>query len=245
MNDTGERMIPGQSAPDIEKEHWARYEYAAALVANKRVADIACGTGYGARLLLNAGASSVLGVDLDPGAVTYAREHYTQPGISFLVGSAEDLSMLESEQFDLVVSFETIEHLQNVDRYLQEIRRILKPNGTFLVSTPDRRLASVLFPFLKRPQNRFHVREFTQKELVESLKPHFVVKECLAQVPIHRAFVFWPVQIFLKTLARVFRAFGGERLKSAVYGDQGGVAVRVVPSRAWIPKYWVVHCVRA
>jgi O-antigen biosynthesis protein len=244
MNDSGERMIPGQSASDIEEEHWARYRYASAFVADKRTADIACGTGYGSRWLTDAGAASVVGVDLDPEAVGYAREHYSGPGVTFLEGSAEDLSMLEAEQFDVVVSFETIEHLPDVDRYLEEIRRVLKPNGIFLVSTPDRRLASVLFPFLGRPQNKFHIREFTQQELLELLKPYFAVKECLGQVPIHRFFVFWPIQFALKSIARIFRFLGGERLKNAIYGDGGGVTVKQMPSRAWIPKYWVVHCKR-
>ena len=244
MNDSGERMIPGRSASDIEEEHWARYRYASAFVPGKRTADIACGTGYGARLLADAGAASVIGVDLDPEAVGYASECYSRPGVSFLEGSAEDLSILESAQFDVVVSFETIEHLHGVKRYLEEIRRVLKPNGVFLVSTPDRRLASVLFPFLRRPQNKFHVHEFTQRELVDLLEHDFVVHECLGQVPIHRFFAFWPVQLALKSIARVFQRIGGGRLKSAVYGDSGGVEVKRIPSKAWIPKYWVVRCAR-
>jgi ubiquinone/menaquinone biosynthesis C-methylase UbiE len=244
MNDSGERMIPGKSAPDIEEEHWARYRYASTLVANKATADVACGTGYGTRLLADAGAASIVGVDLDPEAVSYASDHYLRPGVSFLEGSAENLSMLESGQFDVVVSFETIEHLRDVNRYLSEIWRILRPNGTFLVSTPDRRLASVLFPFIRRPQNRYHVREFTQKELVELLSSHFIVHECLGQVPIHKLFVFWPIQFVLKSLGRIFRSFGGARLKEAVYGDARGAAVERVSSRAWVPKYWVFRCER-
>jgi ubiquinone/menaquinone biosynthesis C-methylase UbiE len=64
----------------------------------------------------------------------------------------------------MVISFETIEHLPNIDKYLEEISRVLKPGGEFIVSTPDRRLSSVLYPFTRKPSHPFHIKEFTYQE---------------------------------------------------------------------------------
>jgi O-antigen biosynthesis protein len=234
-------MIPGRSAADIEQEHWARYRFAAKFVTGKRVADIACGSGYGSKFLKDAGATEVVGVDLDEEAIAFAKQHYVCEGVSFMAGSAESLTMLAEGSFDVVVSYETIEHLNDVGAYLREIRRVLKPGGTFLVSTPERRLASVLYPILGRPQNRFHVREFTKREFLALLDEHFAVRDCLGQVPIARSLAFWPVQFGIKSLAKVLRRIGGERMKTAFYGDASGYEVATPPAGT-LPKYWVACC---
>ena len=136
---TYERILIGESSRYQELVHTERYRYAQQFVVGKTVLDIACGTGYGCAILRAAGAASVRGVDLSSEAIEHASHHHADPGIVFQVGNAEDLSGLHDGSFDVVTSFETIEHLPNVDRYLNEIRRVLRPGGMYLVSTPDRR----------------------------------------------------------------------------------------------------------
>ncbi len=135
-----ERMVPdliskedaaGQRMLEI---HLRRYRIAGRLVAGKRVLDVACGTGYGSRILKDNEATSVTGVDLSMEAVEYARAKYGCEGIEFLTGNAEELSFAES--FDVVTAFETIEHIQNPRKFLSLVHRHLKPNGQFMLSVP-------------------------------------------------------------------------------------------------------------
>ena len=164
-----ERMTPGHFDPLIEKEHWERYTFAASRIKNHTVCDVACGTGYGSKLLADAGAASVEGFDISPDAIAYAKKNFSTPNVSFNILSAENLLGVPDGHFSIVTSFETIEHLSNVEVYVQEMHRILKPGGSFFVSTPDRRLASVFYSFQGHPANSYHVREFTHKELVTTL----------------------------------------------------------------------------
>ncbi len=125
-----------------ENEHLARYQFAMELVAGKRVADIACGSGYGTQMLSSAGARSVHGMDISEEAVEFARQQYNTANVTYSVGNAQDLMTISDGEFDVVVSFETIEHIEDVEAYLDEMKRILCPGGVFVVSSPDRRLAS-------------------------------------------------------------------------------------------------------
>lgn len=146
-----ERLVLGQSPELTEEEHLARYRFAIDLVFGRRVADIACGTGYGATMLAENGAKEVLGMDISEEALLAAREHCPHPRVSFAIADAQNLTSMQDGAFDVVVSFETIEHLNNVRAYIGEMARILRPGGKFVVSTPDRRLASVMHCFRGRP----------------------------------------------------------------------------------------------
>lgn len=126
----------GQVEPDLFNEHLARYAFAARLARQKRVLDVACGSGYGAAELA-AVARNVTAVDVSPEAIQYAAEHYPQENLDFRVASAHSLPFPDLT-FDLVVSFELIEHLENYRELLSEVRRVLAPNGQFIVSTPNR-----------------------------------------------------------------------------------------------------------
>lgn len=121
--------------------HLARYELARRHVREGMVVvDVACGLGYGAAVLAHAtGASRVIGVDCSRWAVDYARLNYgsVDRRLHFQVGDARDLSFLADDSVDLVVSFETLEHVPNPDRVLAEFRRVLKPGGIFIGSVPN------------------------------------------------------------------------------------------------------------
>ncbi|MGO9639168.1 MAG: class I SAM-dependent methyltransferase, partial [Terracidiphilus sp.] len=131
MDFTGERVVLGKSKSLIENEHLARYRFAAQLVTGKQVADIACGTGYGTQMLALSGALSVHGVDISEEAVAFCQEHNSAPNVTYSVANAQKLSTISDKAFDIVVSFETIEHLPDVEAYLDEMARILHPGGTF------------------------------------------------------------------------------------------------------------------
>ncbi|NKI36079.1 class I SAM-dependent methyltransferase [Wenzhouxiangella sp. XN79A] len=163
---TGERFTP-ECVREIVYEHWHRYAWARGLVRDKDVLDCACGEGYGSHLLADA-AKSVVGVDVDPKAVAHARRRYSADHLSFQQADALDLPFDEN-RFDVVVSFETLEHLAEHDDLLAGFRRVLKPDGVLLLSSPDKRTYSDLTGY----DNEFHVRELYRDELEALLGRHF------------------------------------------------------------------------
>lgn len=173
-----ERVMPGSVSEELYLEHIARYEFARCFVRDMVVADIACGVGYGSYdLLKNGGAKSVVGVDISKEAIDYAREHYKADSLGFVVGDATNLNLGEAE-FDIVVSFETIEHVRLCDRYLDELYRLLKHGGTAIISTPNRRFS---------PPNPYHLKEFSPREFHSLLSQRFLVGRLLGQC--HQTFI--------------------------------------------------------
>jgi len=167
---TGERYLPwldGMAAGAYE--HWHRYIYAAHFVKNKKVLDIACGEGFGSSYLSQF-AQSIVGIDLDSKSIEHARKAYGNKGqLNFLVGSMLQIPIVESNAFDVVVSFESIEHIENPDIFLREVKRVLKPKGVFIVSTPNKAIYTDKF----HVQNPFHFREYYQDEFHDLIKKFF------------------------------------------------------------------------
>jgi O-antigen biosynthesis protein len=240
-----ERFTLGTTfSPDVEQEHLERYRYAARFVQGAQVVDVASGSGYGSSMLADAGAASVRGFDLDHPAVEYANDHFTAPNLSFEQGNAEDLAGVPGNSVDIVVSFETIEHLHNVPAYLREMRRILRPGGQYIVSTPDRRLASTMYPLRGRPNNGYHVEEFTGPQLRRMLEAAgFEIVEFAGQNYINSALAFWPLQVFLKASGYALRSIGGARAVRHIYHLGSGFEVKPESSfKAHVPRYWVARC---
>ena len=169
MKFTGEYYIPSVSSPRIEKEHLERYKFAQAFVKNKKVLDIACGTGYGSNMMLAAGAEKVDGVDISKEALGYARKHYKSGKLSFKLG---DLLELKAKQkYDVVTSFETIEHISKYQLALKNIYTALKKEGILLISSPNRIITSPDSKNLSdKPLNKYHTQEFSRTELVNELE---------------------------------------------------------------------------
>ena len=154
--------------------HTRAYEQAALYAAEKKVLDLGCNTGYGSRILKAAGAD-VTGVDVSPEAIAIARKKYGPAGIEFLCTDGGRLPFAE-RSFDLVTSFQVIEHLVDQTQFLEEIQRVIKPGGRVILTTPNGPLR--LHPGT-RPWNPFHVREFSADELHRLLRGYFPKVEML------------------------------------------------------------------
>src|SRR5438552_14089006 len=166
---TGERFVPSCTG-QLLYEHLQRYAVAAALADGKRVLDIACGEGYGANLLA-ATAAQVIGVDIASEVIAHARQAYRKENLIFREGSCLNIPV-EDHSIDLVVSFETIEHIDEPLAFLQEIKRVLAVDGTLIMSSPDK----AEYTDRTGATNPFHKRELYHEEFLLLLKQHF--KRC-------------------------------------------------------------------
>lgn len=167
-----ERLSLGEWAPPwLMYQHEARYEWAAAYAVGNIVLDAACGIGYGSRRLLQDGALRVVGVDISLDALSQARKSSNGMRI-FTCGSATALPFPD-QTFDLFVSLETIEHVEDDAAYVAEAARVLKPGGRLVCSTPNREVLNPGRSLHDRPFNPFHVREYAIDELKALLGYHF------------------------------------------------------------------------
>ena len=166
QNPSVERYLP-LIRGGIALEHLHRYAFACLHVSGKRVLDLASGEGYGSAMLSRS-ACTVHGVDIDPMSVKHARRKYTAGNLFFLEGSCEEIPLAE-HSVDVVVSFETIEHLEDHDRMLQEIRRVLAPEGMLIISSPDKDV----FHRKYTHSNPFHRKELTSREFAALMRQNF------------------------------------------------------------------------
>lgn len=171
---TGERFAPELKGA-IWHEHWHRYCVAAPLARGKRVLDAACGEGYGSFLLAGE-ARDIVGVDIAAEAVAHAGARYRAPNLRYVRGSCTALPFPDA-CVDLVVSFETIEHLAEQAAMLAEFRRVLAPGGVLVISSPNKDVYSGA----EQVENEFHVKELTRDELRALLAPGFPRQRWYAQ----------------------------------------------------------------
>jgi SAM-dependent methyltransferase len=179
---TGERFLPSCSG-EIAYEHWHRYAFARRLVEGKRVLDVACGEGYGTALL-GAVAANAIGIDIDMATIDRARATYGEDKhLRFIASSCTGLP-LPSASIDVVVSFETIEHLAAADQLamLIELARVLTPDGLLLMSSPNRRLYSDVRNYV----NPYHLQELYRDDLSRLLAKRFP-----AQRWYHQRLAYW------------------------------------------------------
>jgi SAM-dependent methyltransferase len=160
-----ERIVPDETEPGIVALHLKRYEFALPWCRDREVLDGACGVGYGSAFLAGE-ARRVVGVDRDEGAIAYAVARYAGSGAEFRVADLLDLDVPDAS-FDTVCSFETIEHLSDQDAFLQEVTRVLRPGGTFVVSTPNAGETT------HAPANPFHEVELSARDFERLLRAHF------------------------------------------------------------------------
>lgn len=167
MEFSGERVIPGKVESNLMLEHLSRYHFANQFTQDCHTLDLACGSGYGAAIL-SSHAPRVTAIDLSEPAVRYGKGKFYRDNIHFLVGNGENLPVADG-CFDLVVAFEIIEHLQHPEKLLAEIRRVLRPEGMAILSTPNRLVSEEI----QSEKNPYHVREYSPNEFQELLHHYF------------------------------------------------------------------------
>ena len=174
MEFNGERFTTAIDG-EVRHEHFHRYLFAMQFCEGKSVLDVASGEGYGSALLATV-ASDVIGVDKSEEAVRHANENYYDRNISFRVGSADKLPIADAS-VDVVVSFETLEHLSEHDAFLKEIARVLRPEGLLVMSSPDREVYSGANGI----KNRYHEKELSRAEFRDLILRFFPNTRFLAQ----------------------------------------------------------------
>lgn len=162
----GERCTPFVTTR-ILSSHVHRYLATLDLARDARVLDIASGEGYGAAMLVRNGAAAVTGVDIDRASISRASEVYAHQGLEFIQADITRPLPFADASFDLVVSFENIEHIEEQEAFVGEVARVLTPDGTFVCSTPDSRHSDPDAP------NPFHKRELTKEAFLELLSRGF------------------------------------------------------------------------
>jgi 2-polyprenyl-3-methyl-5-hydroxy-6-metoxy-1,4-benzoquinol methylase len=159
-----ERVLPNDERTKfLFQEHTIRYLFASQFTTSKSVLDAACGSGYGSAILSKSGATKVVGIDNSSEAIEYCEKNYKKENLEFKKDNCEKITL--DTTFDVVVSFETIEHLKNQDNFLTEVKRVLKDDGIFIVSTPN----TDTYP----SDNPFHYKEFTESEFKLFLGKYF------------------------------------------------------------------------
>lgn len=169
--------IPKYIVPnDVSKDEWVshknRYEFACKRIGGKMVLDAACGTGYGSQMMLDAGAKKVVGIDLDEDALSYAISNY---GAEFKLMDMTETGFGDNT-FEVIVCFAAIGAAPDTQKFFDEIKRILRPKGTFIVS------AAVLGK--STMENRRLLRlshHYTKDELLSMFKRNFIKVEFYAQ----------------------------------------------------------------
>lgn len=148
-----ERWVKGFIGEATENAHLDRYIFVSNFVQGKCVLDIACGSGYGTFMISTLGkAKKVVGVDLDENAVKYGNLKYPKNNIERIVGDAT--TFINEEKFDCIVSFETIEHIPDYMKLVENLYHNLKDNGELYISTPITSVTN------KTPENPYHVIEW-------------------------------------------------------------------------------------
>lgn len=173
---SGERLYPETPhGVDVEmKDQFDRYVLATQYAKDADCLDAACGAGYGTKMLSGV-ARQVLGLDFSEEALTHAREHYSADNVQFRQADLNKLLALESDRFDVVVSFETIEHLHQQQQLVKEFHRILRPGGVLLMSSPN----GTVTRLANEPPNPFHIHELSNRELTDILASNSFSQEAL------------------------------------------------------------------
>jgi ubiquinone/menaquinone biosynthesis C-methylase UbiE len=157
-------------------DHLHRYAIVSKYIKGKIVLDIASGEGYGTNLI-SQNAKFVYGVDIDSQSILEAKQKYQEKNLEFIIGSTNEIPIL-NESVDVVVSFETIEHHDKHEEMMMEIKRVLKPDGLLILSTPDK----LHYSDKRNFKNKFHIKELYKSEFQELVSKHFKEVQLLNQM---------------------------------------------------------------
>jgi len=163
---TGERIIPKLLKPTngMLLEHIARYYFATPYIRG-RVLDIACGTGYGCHMVAKERkreVTEIVGVDNDRDTLAYANVEYNHQKVTYVQGNAVDPELpAQLGMFDTILSFETIEHVEDDQQFMDNLYDMLKPGGTLVLSSPFGRGRGM------PTSEPFHVHQLTPDEFAQ------------------------------------------------------------------------------
>ncbi|ENH97898.1 methyltransferase [Gracilibacillus halophilus YIM-C55.5] len=166
IEDTGERIIPENMniTNELLIEHLTRYHFSVPFVQG-RVLDFAAGAGYGTHIIAKKckkHIEEIIGVDIDPDVVKYAQKQYYHPLSSYQIADVTDNDLSDQlGRFDTILSFETIEHVEAENQFLENVYQLLKPGGTLILSTPFGAGRG------KPCGSPFHVHQVTEGEFFE------------------------------------------------------------------------------
>ena len=214
----GERLYLGKTESDEGsiREHLNRYTFALERMPEHAVVvDAACGTGYGSEMLAKK-AEKVFGLEISDHALEWARSHHQKPNVEYIAADLNKTLPIPSESCDLVVSFETLEHVENQKNMLSEFKRILKPGGALIISSPDREIITEK----AHTDNKFHIHELSKKESVELFRSYFTLEAMYGQtkyvqLPWYKRLIKLIVKLDVFKIRRIIvRKFG---LKLAVH----------------------------
>ncbi len=167
-----ERQAPTK-IEDAEPSHLARYTFAIQFIKNTdNVLDIPCGGGYGVGHLAIK-SKKVVGVDIFDEAIQHSKEFFQKENTEFIVADMENLekSFNYENKFDLVTSFEGIEHIAKQESFLENVSNILKDDGLFIISTP------------RKPHGSpYHKIEHSLESFKELLSKQFVIEKMYGQI---------------------------------------------------------------
>ena len=186
MGHEKERYVPGD-AGEIWYEHWHRYHFALPFAAGRRVLDAACGEGYGTALLATRAAHAI-GVDMSQDVVAAARRRYPGANLEYRAARCEATGLADAS-VDVVVSFETIEHVGDPEALVMEAARVLRPDGLFLVSTPNKSVYSEARDY----RNPHHAHELARDEFERVLGARFEKVSIFAQ-RVDSYSAIWPAE---------------------------------------------------
>lgn len=164
----GERFFPWMEDPIINYEHLHRYGFAKEFVKGKKVLDLACGEGYGS-YMLSEEASKVIGVDIDESTIKHAGAKYAKDNLKFIKSSITKVAVREDKLFDVIICFEALEHIEGHRKVMAEVKRLLKNDGIFIVSTPNKYVYSDQANY----KNPWHKKELYIDEFKTLLKSTF------------------------------------------------------------------------
>ena len=178
LSKTGERVIESEYKKNKNEYfiylcHIATYNYVIPFIKDKKVLEFGCGSGYGSHIISNE-CKHITAVDISEDAISYAKQNYKNENLEFQqIHNIEHSKMnFENNSFDVVISFQVIEHISDSMAYINELYRVLKNKGIIIIVTPDR--VSRLFSFQK-PWNMFHVKEFDMTGLSRLVSKRFNV----------------------------------------------------------------------
>jgi|GEM_PF-1109319 glycosyltransferase involved in cell wall biosynthesis/polysaccharide pyruvyl transferase WcaK-like protein len=149
-------------------EYLHRYRFTKEFVRGKKVLNLACGEGYGS-FMLSEEADSVVGIDIDGLAINHARSKHIKENLEFIKGPITDVPIEQEKIFDVIVCFEAMEPIQKYDKLMMEVKRLLKPDGIFIISTLNKNIPSGQPNY----QNPLHLKGLYFDEFKDLLSKNF------------------------------------------------------------------------